>query len=176
MGNEPWKTWLGDRAGFSILFKGERFDFKPTDADYQAAGIVFKEKRTGPDSIDPGCLFRFLCHHLNHPFFAEEAQLRSFSDNSTELEVFIQTRHWHHPVYMVDADDGTFEDDYICNIPCFQILARAIASGDLAEWSNQDSTTFNTHWESLEAIRNAFFELMKEIQNNIWICLPPEYT
>ncbi len=157
VGNEPWKTWLGDRASFSILFKGQRFDFTPTEADYRAAGIIFKEKRTGPDSIEPGCLLRFLCHHLDHPFFASETELRTLLHDTPDLEVFIQTRHWHHPVYLVDGkdeEDGFFKEDYISNIRCFQILSRAIASGDLTEWNSQDTTTFNTHWEKLEAIRS----------------------
>lgn len=92
--------------------------------------------------------------HLNHPFFASEAELRSLLHDSSDLDVFLQTRYWHHPVYLVDGEDEFFKEHYISNIPCFQILSRAIASGDLTEWNSQDPATFSTHWENLEAIRN----------------------
>lgn len=153
------EEWLGDRAGFSVLVKGERHDFSPRNRDYAAAGIAFDEERTGPDSIEPGCLLRFLCHHLNHPFFTSETELRSLLHDSPELEIFIQTRHWHHPEFLMDSwrEDEEITEHHIRNIPCFQILSRAIASGDLTEWNNQDTTPFNTHWERLEAIRNEMF-------------------
>lgn len=174
--DDHWKTWIGDRARFSIMFKGERHDFMPNDADYAAAGIGFRDKRTGPGSIEPGCLLRFLCHHLGHPFFASEDDLRSLLHNSPDLEVFIQTRHWQHPVYLADGDDEFFEEHYICNIPCFQILSRAIASGDLTEWNNQNPAMFNTHWGNLEAIRHEFEENLNfgTSQFRKWIIPSPE--
>jgi hypothetical protein len=155
VGNEPWKTWVADRSGFSIIFKGERRDFTPTEADYAAAGITFSDQQTGPGSIEPGYLLRFLCHHLNHPFFVSEEELRASLHSSPDLKLFIQTLHWQHPVFLMDSwrEDPFFEEHHIVRLPGFQILSRAIASGDLTEWNSQDPAAFTTYWKNLEAIR-----------------------
>ena len=157
VGDEAYETgrgaWLGDRAGFSILLNGESLDFAPTLRDYTDAGILFPDEKSGPGSLPPGYLLRFLCHHLDHPFFAPEAALRQAMGRYHNISLFLQTSGWRHPVFLVTGEDGFFSDDYVCNVPCFQILARAIASGDLTEWKGQDQAAFNTGWESLEAIR-----------------------
>lgn len=159
-----WRgAWLGDRAGFSLILNGKALDFAPTVQDYADAGIFFPNDKSGPGSLPPGYLLRFLCHHLKHPFFAPEEVLRQMMDKCRDLPLFLQTGGWHHPVFLVDGDNDFYSDDFVCNIPCFQVLARAIASGDLAEWHAQDPATFNTDWQSLEAIRatgNCFTETM----------------
>lgn len=144
--------WLGDRAGFSLIINGEPLDFAPTVQDYADAGIFFPNGKSGPGSLPPGYLLHFLCHHLNHPLFASEAALRQAMGRCRDLVLFLQTGGWHHPVFLVDGENDFFSDDYVCNIPCFQVLARAIASGDLAEWRARDPAAFNTHWQSLETI------------------------
>lgn len=147
-------AWLGDRAGFSLILDGEPLDFAPTVQDYADAGIFFPNEKSGPGSLPPGYLLRFLCCHLKHPFFAPEAALRQTMGHCRHLPLFLQTG-WRHPVFLVVGDDDFFSGDYVCNIPCFQVLARAIASGDLTEWNKQDPATFNTDWQSLEIIRAA---------------------
>ena len=72
--------WIGDRSQFSVIIRGKRYDFKPTKEDYLAAGITFPDDRAGPDSLRPIDLIRFLCHHLNHPFFVSEDYLRYLLD------------------------------------------------------------------------------------------------
>ena len=103
--------WIGDRSHFSVIIKGKRYDFKPTKEDYLAAGITFPDDRTGPDSLRPIDLIRFLCHHLNHPFFVSEDYLRYLLDKlaveaikkrnwfslGQEMSLFFQTREWQHP-------------------------------------------------------------------------------
>ena len=179
--NDPWMTWLGDRAGFSAVVRGVRHDFQPSAADYAAAGIVFADSETGPGSIEPGFFLRFLCHHLDHTFFLSDADLLGIATHpkewlgdgqwaggtaiashkpvtsGLEIPLLLRTRDWHNPVWIDDLTD-IFPDstsrERVVEMPGFQILARAIASGDLSEWNAQDTATFNTHWESLEQIRN----------------------
>jgi hypothetical protein len=83
-------------------------------------------------------LLRFLCHHLDHPFFNSEDYLRSIIDTfqsspsepiyhqtglSHHLSLFLQTRQWQHTDF----------EECPSNVPGFHILARDIASGDLEE-------------------------------------------
>ncbi|MFA0751107.1 MAG: hypothetical protein SLRJCFUN_001510 [Candidatus Fervidibacter sp.] len=58
--------WIADKANFSVIIKGRRYDFSPTDDDYRDAGIVLEG--SGPGSLPLSALLRFLCHHLDHPF------------------------------------------------------------------------------------------------------------
>jgi hypothetical protein len=145
--------WIGDRAAFSIVLRGVRHDFKPTDDDYAAAGITFSDDAMGAGSLEPSQLLRYVSHHLNHPFLASEASLRSFllPEVREEMTPFLQTALWQHPLLIADFVEDD-DPDFIPNIPCWQILARAIASGDLSEWHAQDPATFNTSWPALDAI------------------------
>lgn len=97
------------RCQFSILLNGKRHAFTPTLQDYESARITFDNLRQGPDDLDSKQLVRFLCHHLNHPFFASEDYLHSLLDkyrlepeqgeklfSSHTMTLFLQTRHWQH--------------------------------------------------------------------------------
>lgn len=53
--------------------------FSPTEDDYRAAGLILEG--SGPGSLPLSALLRFLCHHLNHPFFACEDYLRYLLNN-----------------------------------------------------------------------------------------------
>ncbi|BCM91442.1 hypothetical protein IAD21_03315 [Abditibacteriota bacterium] len=154
--------WIADRAAFSVLVEGQRHDFTPSAQDYECAGIVFEHKpgiifedeRRGPNTINPGQFLRFVSFSLNHPFFLSEAELRGLTQPSVEpqMSLFLQTGWWQHPTYLIAGDDPIFRASFIENILCWQILARAIASGDLSEWNSQDTSGFNTDWASLERI------------------------
>ncbi len=144
-------VWLADRTAFSVQVKGQRFDFKPSPEDYANAGIVFAEERSGPNSINPAQLMRFVSVALDHPFFLSEDELRALIQPqfAPQMSLFLQTRWWQHPEPIFD---GAEDKDLIENIPCWQILSRAIASSDLTEWKAQDTSGFNTDWASLERI------------------------
>ena len=163
--DSPWwsereySRWLPDRRQFSVSLAGNRIDFAPTEGDYAAAGIIFNDDRSGPGSLNPGQMLRFLCHHLDHPFFASEARLRTLIDPEIEPEtqLFLQVAHWRHPVFLLNVnyppDYEMWPEDVVRNIPCWQVLSRVIVSGDTTEWYAQDTTGFNTDWLSLERIR-----------------------
>lgn len=134
------QSWRHDRARFCIWRNGKRECFSPTPQEYAAAGIVFESPKTGPDSLAPEQLLQFLCHHLDHPFFASEDYLRRWIDSNIDfsvipypqvsvsptLSLLLQTRHWHHPDLAISECPSQLES--------FHILARAIVSGDLTEW------------------------------------------
>ncbi|MEZ8218774.1 hypothetical protein B0813_002311 [Candidatus Fervidibacteria bacterium JGI MDM2 SSWTFF-3-K9] len=148
--------WIGDRSHFSVIIKGKRYDFKPTKEDYLAAGITFPDDRTGPNSLRPIDLIRFLCHHLNHPFFVSEDYLRYLLDKlaveaikkrdwcslGQEMSLFFQTREWQHPDLALEEKPSQME--------YFQVLARAIERGDPSELKKLDPSTFNTDWRKVE--------------------------
>ena len=163
--NPETGSWNLQRDRFCIWLDGRMLDFTPTPEDYAAAGIVFDEEPQRPDTIHPEQLLRFLCHHLDHPFFNSEDFLRSVIDVfkaqplepvyrqtglSHHLALFLQTREWQHTDF---GRDNEFQ--HPSDVPGFHILARAIAGGDLTEWNNQDPVTFNTDWRPWEAIRIA---------------------
>ena len=163
--NPETGSWILERDRFCIWLNGRRLDFTPTPEDYAAAGITFDEEPQRPDTIHPEQLLRFLCDHLDHSFFNSEDFLRSIIDTfqaqpservyhqtglSHHLSLFLQTREWQHTDF---GEDNEFQ--YPSDVPGFHILARAIASGDLTEWNNQDPVTFNTDWRPWEAIRIA---------------------
>ncbi len=143
--------WLADRAEFSVQVKGQRFTFRPSIEDYARAGICFEDEKSGPNSINPGQFLRFVSVALDHPFFLSEDKLRGLIQPqfAPQMSLFLQTNHWQHPVWIDRSGD---DDDLIENIPCWQILSRAIASGDSSEWRAQDTSGFNTDWTSLERI------------------------
>jgi hypothetical protein len=139
-----------DRARFGVWINGEPLRFEPTESDFEVAGITFADGRTGPDTLAPELLLRFLCHHLAHPFFASEDILRAridewqgydepgvfFEDSlAHRLPLFLQTRHWQHPEF----------DTVPSETEGMRVLARAIASGDLTEWDAQDPALFNSN-------------------------------
>jgi len=153
------------RDRFCIWFHGRRLDFTPTPEDHACAGIIFDEEPQRPDTIHPEQLLRFLCDHLEHPFFNSEDSLRSIIDTfqsqppepvyhqtglSHHLSLFLQTREWQHTHF---GEDDEFQ--HPSDVPGFHILARAIASGDLKERHEQNPATFNTDWHPWEAIRTA---------------------
>ncbi len=51
----------------------------------------------------------------------------------------------------------------LSQVPGFQILARAIETGDLSEWRRQDPTAFNTDWAIYEAREKAWNEWLEKV-------------
>lgn len=161
--------WIGDRSHFSVIIKGKRYDFKPTKEDYLAAGITFPDDRIGPGSLRPIELIRFLCYHLNHPFFVSEDYLRYLLDRlaveaikkrdwyslGQEMSLFFQTREWQHPDLALGEKPS--------QIKYFQVLARAIEKGDPSGLKKLDPSTFNTDWRKVEAELKKFEEETKDI-------------
>ena len=149
--------WIGDRSQFSVIIRGKRYDFKPTKEDYLAAGITFPDDRAGPDSLRPIDLIRFLCHHLNHPFFVSEDYLRYLLDKLAveaikkrdwcslghEMSLFFQTREWQHPDIALGEKPSQMK--------YFRVLAKAIEKGDISELTKLDPSIFNTDWRQVEA-------------------------
>ncbi|MFA0761863.1 MAG: hypothetical protein HZLCBSQH_001973 [Candidatus Fervidibacterota bacterium] len=149
--------WIGDRSQFSVIIRGKRYDFKPTKEDYLAAGITFPDDRIGPDSLCPIDLIRFLCHHLNHPFFVSEDYLRYLLDKLAveaikkrdwcslghEMSLFFQTREWQHPDIALGEKPSQMK--------YFRVLAKAIEKGDISELTKLDPSIFNTDWRQVEA-------------------------
>jgi len=149
--------WIGDRSQFSVIIRGKRYDFKPTKEDYLAAGITFPDDRAGPDSLCPIDLIRFLCHHLNHPFFVSEDYLRYLLDKLAveaikkrdwcslghEMSLFFQTREWQHPDIALGEKPSQMK--------YFRVLAKAIEKGDISELTKLDPSIFNTDWRQVEA-------------------------
>jgi hypothetical protein len=161
--------WIGDRSHFSVIIKGKRYDFKPTKEDYLAAGITFPDDRTGPDSLRPIDLIRFLCHHLNHPFFVSEDYLRYLLDKlaveaikkrnwfslGQEMSLFFQTREWQHPDIALGEKPSQMK--------YFQVLAEAIEKGDISELIKLDPKIFNTDWRQVEAELKKWDEETKDV-------------
>jgi hypothetical protein len=154
--DKPPGEWRGkkyfrllDRANFSVVIDGQRHDFQPTAQDYEDAGIRFVHDRTGAASLSITQMLRFLCFKLNHPFFAPREELDRVLDEcanpqkvplSQQMEIFLQTRDWQHPRI------GEDEESPISSLEGWQVLARAIESGNLSEWNQLDPSLFNTHW------------------------------
>ena len=148
-GEDPY--WIADKANFSVIIKGRRYDFCPTDDDYRDAGIILEG--SGPGSLPLSALLRFLCHHLDHPFFACEDYLRHLLNTygivkkidyyiGHKMQLFLQTRQWQHV---------SFEVEKPSQLRYFQVLAKAIETGDLSLLKQIDPSTFNTDWRKVEA-------------------------
>ena len=161
---EETEDWGYAPDFFAIQRNGHRFEFRPTREEYEAAELFWSKQEKRENHIHPKHLLRFLCHHLDHPFFAEESTLRDLIEKrhaewndldlgwgqrlSHSLKLFLQTREWRHP-QLNEVDDWSNEniaENLPSQVECFHILARAIESGDLSEWYAQDQSTFNTHW------------------------------
>lgn len=158
--------WIGDRSHFSVIIRGKRYDFKPTKEDYLTAGIIFPDERIGPDTLLPIDLIRFLCHHLNHPFFVSEDYLRYLLDKlaikkgewyslGQEMSLFFQTREWQHPDLALGEKPSQMK--------FFRVLARAIERGDPSELTKLDPSTFNTDWRKVEAALRKYEEETKDV-------------
>lgn len=153
------------RNKFSILLEGQCLKFRPTPEQYAEAGIKFTRAQQASDALlTPAQLLRFLCHHLNHPFFAGEDYLRGVIDACRlnrltplwhDMQLLLQTREWRHPNFEEMAEPAAWEP--------FQLLARTIATGDLTEWQAQNPATFNTHW-SHWATDHEMVEVMLEME------------
>jgi hypothetical protein len=161
------------RHDFSILRNGRRERFTPSEVDYAAWGMTWSKRETELDAMPAADMLRFLCDEIGDSFFASEDALRDliekkradaeWEENSREwwhpleselglpyelshrLDLFLQTRSWTHPRW----DWATWQDSETARaqLQVFDVLARAIASGDLTEWNQQDASVFNTHWK-----------------------------
>ncbi len=164
--------WLGDKASFCIVLGDTPKSFAPSDAEYTAAGIHLESETKGVGSLGPAHLLRYLCHHLQHPFFASNSDLNKLVDADThKMDIFLQTQDWRHP-NLFGNDDA---NEFFSNIDSIRILANAIKTGDLLVWNQQDSTEFNTDWHKMEAQRkvNELYEAdQQELKAQLGPILP----
>jgi len=145
--------WLPTRQHFRYFWAGKWWEVSPTPQQLHEAGIDpqlldevdRKEWQENPDILQPVEWLRYLCYHLNHPFFASETRLRevvreALSDPSIEphLQIVLQTREWEHPDYL--------EEQLPSHTESFRVIAEIIATGDASLWACVDRTRFNSHW------------------------------
>lgn len=136
----------GDRNRISVFINGQCYDFSPIEI-HRVIRITFNENEYAPIQLLQ--FIRFLCHYLNHPFFASEDFLRFIIDKlspkpierfqfiSHKMKLFFQTLEWEHPLTINIKPS---------NIKFFQILALSIEKGDNSKLLQIDSSTFNTNW------------------------------
>lgn len=136
-------------ARFSILLRGERFDFTPTQYDYLKAGIALNHHDPNI-SLRLVDILRFVAYHLNHPFFASEDYLRYIIDMcktkrggslSHRMKMLLQTREWQHPHIPRELPS---------QVECFRTLARIIETGNPSLWNRLNRSGFNTNWRYWE--------------------------
>lgn len=145
--------WLPTRRHLRYFMNGRWWDVYPTPHDLQQAGIdpelldeVDREAwQEDPNALLPVEWLRYLCHHLDHPFFASEARLREVvreavgdTEIASSLQIVLQTREWEHPDYVADELPSDTES--------FRVIAEIIATGDASLWARVDRTRFNSHW------------------------------
>ncbi len=133
-------TWQARRSAFWYYWQGVRHECRPTEAEYRQAGIIpellpfseYAEYLENSDYLAPIEWLRFLCHYLDHPFFADEAHLRQvirsvLSDPSAEtrLRLVLQTRSWEYPGWGEPLSPKT----------SFRQIARIIRTGEARLWT-----------------------------------------
>lgn len=145
--------WLPTRQHFRYFWASKWWEVSPTPQQLYEAGIdpdlldeVDREEwQENPDTLLPVEWLRYLCHHLDHPFFASEARLREVvreavgdPEIASSLQIVLQTREWEHPDYVADELPSDTES--------FRVIAEIIATGDASLWACVDRTRFNSHW------------------------------
>lgn len=160
------------RDKFSLRWRGKRYDFAPTLEDLQSAGVQLSKREQESGELTPQQVLRYVCHALEHPFFASEDCLRDLLDqNRFDVEMKYAReeenyRSWaetplgeleEYPVLSCDLElllqtrdwrhprFGGIEDN-ISIRDAFEDLAKALAAKDLAQWHAQDFSKFNSHW------------------------------
>jgi hypothetical protein len=121
-------------------------DLRQAGVDPELLDEVDREEwQENPDTLMPVEWLRYLCHHLDHPFFASEARLREVvreavgdTEIASSLQIVLQTREWEHLNYAADELPSDTES--------FRVIAEMIATGDASLWARVDRTRFNSHW------------------------------
>jgi hypothetical protein len=139
------------RDGFAIRWRGQRYDFVVSDTSLAAAGILLSRVEAQSGMLTPPQMLRWVCHELDHPFFAAEETLRDLLDNnkrdanfrmkgekaiyetawgeqdeyplpSTDLKLLLQTRDWCHPRFTPSPEN--WPGTYTGNLPAEPISIR----------------------------------------------------
>jgi hypothetical protein len=166
-------VWGFARDGFAIRWRGQRYNFAPSLEELEAAGIKLSRREITSGLLSPQQALRYVCHALDHPFFASEDTLRDLLDRrrfdsewksegeGENIRVWVKTPLGdfdEYPVLGCDLElflqtrdwrhpkQGTSPEDEISVRDAFEPLAQALASGDLAAWPAQDPARFNSHW------------------------------
>jgi len=178
-------AWLPTRQHFRYFWAGKWWDVYPTPQDLQQAGIDpelldevdRKDYQQNPNTLLPVEWLRYLCHHLNHPFFASEARLRevvreAVSDPQieSELQIVLQTREWEHPDYL--------EEELPSHTETFRVIAEIIATGDASLWARVDRSRFNSHWRywvEKERAEDEFFQRSPSLEEELWGALMAQF-
>ncbi len=132
--------WQARRSAFWYYWRGVRHECRPTEAEYRRAGIIpellpfpeYAEYSDDREYLAPVEWLRFLCHHLDHPFFADEARLRQVMRRvlrnpagEPRLKLVLQTRSWEHPEAWERPSSKA----------SFRWIARIIRTGDERLWA-----------------------------------------
>ncbi|HEX8832828.1 MAG TPA: hypothetical protein VF719_01445, partial [Abditibacteriaceae bacterium] len=161
------------RDGFSIRWRGTLHHFTPMDDELQAAGILLSKNEQLQGVLSPSQALRYICHKLDHPFFASEDTLRDLIDKNCfetqwksegegeKLRAYIETPIGRLDEFaslgcdlrlLLQTGDwchpcvGIMPEDKISVREALGPLAKTIATGDLSHWQSQDPTRFNSHW------------------------------
>src|SRR5690606_2360673 len=83
-----WQTRIHDdgicqtrREKFSIRRNGKRFDFSPTREELETAGVLLSTREWESGELSPIQVMRYVCHALDHSYFASEDMLRDLIDS-----------------------------------------------------------------------------------------------
>lgn len=126
-----WSNW-GIRVGNQNLY------FTPPAKEYEKAGIEVNST-SGPGSIQPVQLLRFLFYKLGEQLFANEKTLFQHFPYCKDLEKFLRTWEWQHPD--IAAGEAPSKNPSLTSLIC------ALAAGDRTLFnSGQPNTTWRT-WE-----------------------------
>ena len=161
------------REGLAVRWRGRRLDFAPSIDALAAAGVKLSRREQQSGVLTQVQALRFLCHHLDHPFFASEDALRALLDaqrfdvewrsnvEGEELREYCETalgslEEW--PLLSCDLTlvlqtrdwchprFGGVPEETVTVREAFTPLAEALATGDWAIWENQNPARFNSHW------------------------------
>jgi hypothetical protein len=178
-------TWLPTRQHFRYFWAGKWWEASPTPQELQQAGIDpelldevdCEEWRENPNALLPVEWLRYLCHHLNHPFFASEARLRevvreavSAPQIESELQIVLQTRDWEHP----DFVKGELPSD----TESFRVIAEILATGDASLWARVDRSRFNSfwrYWVEKDRAEEEVFHQRPSLDEKLWASLMAQF-
>lgn len=118
---------------FSVAIADEIRPFRPTPADYEAAGVDLESDWNDETKILR--LLVYLCDDLLHP---NADQFLEFCRPNAKLPLIVYLKDWLHP----NLDDPEFPSDS----PSFLAIARAIERRDPSFYD--PSLGGNTHWSN----------------------------
>lgn len=133
-----WRKW-------KVSIKGKEYSFSPSIPEYAEAQVDISAS-PGPGSIREIDILRFLVHKLNHPFFAEEKELRSLVPGCKDAMKFIQTLEWHHP--------DIAGDELPSHCDSIRSLLHAIANNNPKQFHPGRPNTHWKYWDQEEALND----------------------